>query len=414
MRALVLGMALGLLALVQAAAPALADPGLVGHWKLDEGSGTKIADSSGYGNDGILSGAVSWVSGGPFGGGLGFNGSSGYARVPDNSSLEPPTAVSVGAWFEHSGSPGDYRYLLAKGGSGCTASSYGLYTGPNGGLEFYVSRDHGTVYARSTDAGGRVWDGKWHLAVGTFDGSTIRLYVDGVQVGSGTSYPGSLEYPLSSSNDLFIGDYPGCSSSGFAFLGDIEEVTVWSQSLSAAAVRVMAQGNPTPVLSASGQGAGGTPSGVSGGAGGSSGSAAGRSAGSAGGSAGTRPGLSLLLMAPSQFAAARPGRRTRGTGTQVSYVDTKGARSTFTVLRRESGIKTDGRCVAAGRKHGVSCARYVAVARFTHRDRAGRNNFHFSGEIGGRSLNPGVYLLKVIPASGGRRGNAAQFVFRIV
>ena len=34
-----------------------------------------------------------------------------------------------------------------------------------------------------------VWDGKWHHVAGTFDGSTVRLYVDGVQVGTGTPAP---------------------------------------------------------------------------------------------------------------------------------------------------------------------------------------------------------------------------------
>jgi len=32
------------------------DTGLVGHWKFDEGTGTIAYDSSGYGNDGILTG----------------------------------------------------------------------------------------------------------------------------------------------------------------------------------------------------------------------------------------------------------------------------------------------------------------------------------------------------------------------
>jgi Concanavalin A-like lectin/glucanases superfamily len=31
-----------------------------------------------------------------------------------------------------------------------------------------------------------VWDGKWHHAAGTYDGSTVRLFIDGVEVGRGT------------------------------------------------------------------------------------------------------------------------------------------------------------------------------------------------------------------------------------
>ncbi|MHC4431251.1 MAG: hypothetical protein ACYTBS_05375 [Planctomycetota bacterium] len=43
-----------MLALMFASAAKAADPSLVGWWKLDEGSGTSVVDSSGYGNDGTL------------------------------------------------------------------------------------------------------------------------------------------------------------------------------------------------------------------------------------------------------------------------------------------------------------------------------------------------------------------------
>ena len=120
--------------------------------------------------------------------------------------------MTVSAWIKHAGSPGNYRYVVAKGANGCIAASYGLYSGPNGGLEFYVSQGHGSVYARSPDAGQHVWDGQWHLAVGTYDGSTVRLYIDGGR--------GRVRDPMGrarsntccpNSNDFYIGNYPGCS-----------------------------------------------------------------------------------------------------------------------------------------------------------------------------------------------------------
>ena len=68
-------------------------------------------------------------------------------------SSTPANSVTVSAWIERTGSPGAYKYVVAKGGHGCIAASYGLCSGPNGGLQFYVSRGGGTVYARSPDAG---------------------------------------------------------------------------------------------------------------------------------------------------------------------------------------------------------------------------------------------------------------------
>ncbi|MGZ4177879.1 MAG: LamG domain-containing protein [Solirubrobacteraceae bacterium] len=238
------------------AAPALGATGPVGIWTLDEGSGTTVTDGSGNGNNGVLSGGTTWVPG-ISGSAVGFDGFSGQIKVEDNDALEPAGAITVSAWVKHAGSPGTYRYIVAKGGNGCIAASYGLYSGPSGGLQFYVSQHHGSVYARSPDAGQGIWDGNWHLAVGTYDGTTIRLYVDGVEVGSGTAWTGALEYLLPSSNDFYIGNYPSCQDHWFA--GAIDDVMVWGRALSASEISAMVPGssNPTGPNPPSTPGAGG-------------------------------------------------------------------------------------------------------------------------------------------------------------
>ena len=40
-----------------------ADPSLVGWWRLDEGNGTNVSDSSGYGNHGTINGDPQWIEG---------------------------------------------------------------------------------------------------------------------------------------------------------------------------------------------------------------------------------------------------------------------------------------------------------------------------------------------------------------
>ena len=210
------------------AGTASASSPLSGWWRFDEGAGTVTHDSSGRGNAGALSGGATWTPG-YFGSALSFDGSAGSVDVPDSPSLEPSSAITVTAWVKAEGPEGDFDYIVAKGATQCMAASYGLYTGADGGLIFYVSRNLGFNYVLSPDAGPGVWDGNWHFVVGTYDGASVRLYVDGKQVGTGSPFTGSIGYGLPNGNDLFFGHYDGCAAHDFD--GAIDEPTVWNRAL---------------------------------------------------------------------------------------------------------------------------------------------------------------------------------------
>lgn len=210
------------------AAPAAARILPVGQWDLNENGGTVAGnDAWRFSGPGVLSGNVAW-SAGRFQGGLAFDGTNGVVEVADSDALESPS-VSVSAWVRSDGSPGSYRYIVAKGGNGCCTGSYGLYTGAGGGIAFYVATSQ-TTYAVSPDGGTGIWDGKWHNVVGTFDGSMVRVYVDGRQVGDGSPDSAPIQYGMPSGNDLAIGNYPWCTGLGFA--GNIDEVKVFDRALS--------------------------------------------------------------------------------------------------------------------------------------------------------------------------------------
>jgi hypothetical protein len=209
-------------------APAAADIGPVGVWPFNEGRGTVAYDYSGHHNNGTLEGLAEWAPG-RFQKGLNFNGNAAAVRVRDSSSLDP-ASVTVSAWVK-STSPGNYKYIVAKGANGCLAASFALYTGANGGLQFYVSPGQGTSATLSPEAGPTVWNGEWHNVVGTYDGSSVRLYVDGQQVGAGTPDTVPIGYGLPGSNDLTIGDYTGCPSFNADFSGGIDEVKLFDRAL---------------------------------------------------------------------------------------------------------------------------------------------------------------------------------------
>lgn len=209
---------------------------------MDE-TGQFVFDSSGGGLDGVLGSSSDADEADPariagrWGGALSFNGSD-RVTLPDSARLEPER-ISVEAWVRGS-SPGPWRYVLSKGANTCLTSSYGLYSGPAGGLAFYISDGNSYVLSPAIPTGG-IWDGAWHYAVGTYDGQHVRLYVDGAQVGAGIAVDVQIGYGLASTAPL-IGDYRG--SCALPFSGDIDEVRVWNEALDPAWIAGFAASGP--------------------------------------------------------------------------------------------------------------------------------------------------------------------------
>jgi hypothetical protein len=219
--------AVGVLGLFMAAVPASASV-VGGAWSFTQGSGQVVPDLSGNRLNATFGPAPNnnptWVRGALFGlPALNFDGDD-YLTVPDAPSLDS-AHVTVAAIVRAGSSPGSDRYIAAKGAIGCLNGSYGLYTGPGGGLDFYVSNGPNS-FTLSPDAGTGIWDGHWHVVVGTFDGSTIRLYVDGRQVGTGTPSTITIQYGLPDSNQFAIGDYLGPCPTPLGFVGDMAGVAV--------------------------------------------------------------------------------------------------------------------------------------------------------------------------------------------
>jgi len=227
------------LAALPAAAGADGFP-LVGWWPMNEGSGQVIHDWSGHGNNGTLGNSAaaddqdpSWIPGVFLGSALRFDGND-IVQIPDSTSLDPQK-ITVAAWFRGTSSPGINRYIIAKGSQDCDRASYGLYSSGNGGMAFYVAGAPGATsnWFRSPEAPASVWDGKWHNAAGTYDGTTVRLFIDGQEVGSGTPASTAIAYNPPGGGGL-IGDYHGSSSGvdcDLFLTGDVDGLQVWSQAL---------------------------------------------------------------------------------------------------------------------------------------------------------------------------------------
>ncbi len=151
--------------------------GLVAAYGFGEGAGTATADASGSGNNGTISGA-SWSTAGHAGNALSFDGVNDWVTVPDANSLDLTGGMTLEAWVFPTTLGNGWRTVVFKEQSGDLV--YGMYanrpgTRPNGQV-FVAGNDrhvNGTA-ALALNA----WS---HLAT-TYDGSFLRLWVNGTQV----------------------------------------------------------------------------------------------------------------------------------------------------------------------------------------------------------------------------------------
>ena len=210
---------------------------LSGYWPMYEGRGDVVRDISGVGNHGTLGATrtadprdAQWIRG-LFGVGsaLKFDGND-YVAIADDPTLRQQR-LTVEAWVRRAGSPGPYRYVVSKGGDGCEAASYGMYSSANGGIAFYVY--DGSRFWRSPQGATSIWDDRWHHVAGTYDGARVHLYVDGLEVGTGTPFAGLIKYDQPYGAGA-IGAYRG--SCDLTMSGSVDEVRIWRQALSIPAI----------------------------------------------------------------------------------------------------------------------------------------------------------------------------------
>jgi hypothetical protein len=241
-----------------AAPAASAAPPLIAQYHMDDTSG---GDSSGNGLNGTSAAGTSVVPG-RFGNAL--QSSTVPTLAVDMTSLMRPQRTTLLLWFKQSGDPGTLKYLVSVGGEGpgeCNGSPFAFYTHYQSGkgLSFYV---RGMVSSYPVSAGTGVFDGNWHMAAGTFDGTSVRLYVDGKEVGA-TEAHDSINYGIDDVNRFQVGQYSaqaGCGPSSI-FPGAMDEVRMYDRALSATEIgRMAAATSPQPPdLVPDGGGDGGSP-----------------------------------------------------------------------------------------------------------------------------------------------------------
>ncbi len=206
----------------------------VGYWPLNATNANTTADVSGRGNNGIVNGA-SWTANGRINGCLGFNGV--------NSSVQVTNPVcndfSIAFWVKTTQSAGSGQWYngsgLVDGDAPGTANDFG--TAMCGGkFAFGIGNPDTTIQSTSS-----INDGLWHFCVATRQQVTgaINVYVDGNLQATGTASRNTL----SASSRLLFG---AIASGGGFFNGNLDEIQIFSRTLSSNEVSALYACNMSP------------------------------------------------------------------------------------------------------------------------------------------------------------------------
>ena len=200
---------------VSVTATSITDPSLVAYWKLDESTGAIAGDSSGHGNNGALINAPAWTLG-KIDGALNFNGVRSYVSVPDSTALNP-SQITLSAWINSrtpgSGTP---QVILAKDDGAHV--EYDLQV-RSGKVRFLFN---GTVLTGATTLAAN----SWNLIAGTYDGATLKIYVNGAL---DASVPLSAKISVNSL-PVTLGSRSKARSP-FVFNGILDDLRIYSRAL---------------------------------------------------------------------------------------------------------------------------------------------------------------------------------------
>lgn len=214
------------------------EAGLVGHWTLDETSGTTAADSSGNGNDGTMGGGLSATNDsitGRVDGALDFDGADDYIDAGSGTGLDIPGDISISVWINADtiSCPG-WCDIVSNYNTAGNSAQYELAI-LNSQMTFNAG-DGGsfTIYATTTSPPA----GRWTHVVATRDTSVTntRIYFDGVlQPGAFDAGPNTI--PTSGFGNTTIGR--AGQFNGQYFNGTIDDVRVYNRTLSSSEVSLL-------------------------------------------------------------------------------------------------------------------------------------------------------------------------------
>ncbi|WNJ17010.1 LamG-like jellyroll fold domain-containing protein [Pontibacter sp. G13] len=220
--------------------------GLLAYYNFNEGiaggdnqTGTTLTDQSPNGNDGTLENfellgiSSNWVEGETrttcvieydSATALDFDGVDDYVSISASEFPSGGDARTVEAWINTTGSGIAFAYGLNPG---FNAPSLNMFVSNEG----YVSWLTGSAGSDLTSSTTLVNDGAWHHVAFTFDGDTMKIYVDGA-LEANKAQVLNTQLPANAQGTIGAGAPNNVGVISSYFPGMIDEVKVWDYALS--------------------------------------------------------------------------------------------------------------------------------------------------------------------------------------
>jgi prepilin-type N-terminal cleavage/methylation domain-containing protein len=193
--------------------------GLVGYWPMEEGNGITMRDLSGSGMNGTLGGAGVWVSGKI--GAFAINLQSSENMIFNPTSSLPTNSLTASAWVNIS-SNNDFQVFNESWAS--VAGAWTLYGNNSGGPTIKFGVVDNSVVAHQVTCATTL--NTWHFIAGTYDGSNVSAYLDGVICGQ----------TALSSQTLYAGLRPSAFAQN---PGSMDDVRLYNRALSSAEIEAL-------------------------------------------------------------------------------------------------------------------------------------------------------------------------------
>jgi len=202
--------------------PASASSDLVAYYKLDNDA----TDETGSYN-----GTASNVTfdGGRYGLSASFNGSSSY--ISTTYIVPASNTASISSWFNIS-STGNYRTLFSDAPSNGAAinTRMQIYFTPTNTFDVIIGNNSGYWVGSSNSIASYI-DGNWHNLIATYNGTDVKVYIDGSLFQSFTS---TISFGTAGNQSLVLGK-AGLNNVNY-WLGKIDQVRIYDKALSSTEV----------------------------------------------------------------------------------------------------------------------------------------------------------------------------------